>query len=290
MEQKPEIEVLIPQYPLEEIISYKISKEEIFRFKTAYSKPFNRSYTIEIRKLEGEIYEIYYPKGLLSAFKYFEYVDEYLDQLIHAQNSSLYISITEEDELEMLNFETLQKHLHKLKKDLLSRVPDKTKHIKIEDTFENLSSKEDISKYLMEDLRYLFDFHGLAKEDGVYLDFTQEKTKLEKFASSLFSTIGIGPEFSSIDLLMFDYVGDGKYKIEGLSGIDTISTTDRHDFQFIQDSFLAGDFDFEAYQDITLHYKRYIFDPKNLLESYHYKWKTNTADMLKYKEITVEKI
>ncbi|MEM6807122.1 MAG: hypothetical protein AAF696_37315, partial [Bacteroidota bacterium] len=71
MEQNPEIEVLIPQYPQEEIITYEISKEENFRFKASSSKAFNRSYTIEFRKLEGEIYEIYYPQSLLSAFKFF---------------------------------------------------------------------------------------------------------------------------------------------------------------------------------------------------------------------------
>jgi len=290
MEAEHDLEILLPKYKLDEIVAYQVSKEETFTFKTSASKPFRRSYSIELRELEGKVYEIYYPQSLLSVSKYFLELEEVILPLAQPQNSSLYLSVNEEDELEMLNFEAIKKNLSHLKEEVKKSLQDPDRLEQNDDLFDYLSTKEKAAEYLMEDLRYLFDFHGLPKEDGVYLDFTQEETKLESVAKSVFSMVGINPLLSSMDVMMFDYLKDGGYKIESLAGIDTISTEDRHDFIKIQESFLAGEFVFEAYQDITLHHKCYLYDKDNILSSYIYKWKTDTPDMKKYKEIRIERV
>ncbi|MEM8890388.1 MAG: hypothetical protein AAGD28_20600 [Bacteroidota bacterium] len=290
MDPSPELERLIPSYKVDELVEFRVSKEESFQFKNSASKPFKRSYSIELRELEGKVYEIYYPQSLLSVSKYFLELEEIILPLAHPQNSSLYISINEDDDLEMLNFEAIKKNLSHLKKAVKEQISDRERDEQIEDLFDYLSTKEKAAEYLMEDLRYLFDFHGLPKEDGVYLDFTQEETKLEYVAKSVFSMVGIHPFLSSMDVMMFDYLEDGGYKIESLAGIDTLSTDDRHDFVKIQQSFLSGDFSFEAYQDITLHHKTYLYNRDNILDSYSYQWKTDTPDMKKYKEIRIERV
>ena len=289
MDEDQDFELLIPKYSQDKIVSYQVFKEESFTFKSSASKPFKRNYSIELRELEGKVYEIYYPQSLLSVSKYFLELEEVILPLAHPQNSSLYLSVNEEDELEMLNFEAIHKNLNQLKEAVKEEVADSERHEQIDDLFDYLSTKEKAAKYLMEDLRYLFDFHGMPKEDGVYLDFTKEETKLESVAKSVFSMVGINPLLSSMDVMMFDYQEDGSYKIESLAGIDTLSTEDRHDFAKIQKGFLEGEFVFEAYQDITLHHKIYLYDRDNMLASYCYKWKTDTPDMKKHKEIRIER-
>ncbi|MDW3648931.1 MAG: hypothetical protein R8P61_17815 [Bacteroidia bacterium] len=290
MEGRQEFELLIPNYVLDEIVAYRVFKEESFSFKGSSSKPFKRVYSFELRELEGKVYEIYYPQSLLSVSKYFLELEEEILPLAHPQNSSLYLSINEDDELEMLNFEAIKKNLFQLKEALKEQLSTGEQDEQIEELFDYLSTKEKAAKYLMEDLRYLFDFHGLAKEDGVYLDFTKEESKLESVAKSVFSMIGINPLLSSMDVMKFDYLEDGSYKIESLSGIDTLSTDERHDFEKIQECFLKAEFDFDAYQDITLHHKQYLYDIDNILSSYFYTWKTDTPDMRKHKEIRIERL
>ncbi|MEL6251000.1 MAG: hypothetical protein AAFR87_03215 [Bacteroidota bacterium] len=290
MENPKELKLLIPNYPQDEIVKFQVSKEETFHFGNSVSKPFNRMYPLELRELEGKVYEIYYPQSLLSVSKYFHELEEVILPLAHPQNSSLYLSVNQEDELEMLNFTAIRKNLVQLKEEVKEMTSDKERHEQIEDLFGYLSTKEKAAKYLMEDLRYLFDFHGLPKEDGVYLDFTQEETKLESVAKSIFSMVGINPLLSSIDVMMFDYLEDGGYKIESLAGIDTLSTENRHDFVSIQKGFLAGNFVFGAYQDITLHHKTYLYNQDNILDSYCYQWKTDTPDMRKYEEIQIKRV
>ena len=290
MDEEQDLELLIPKYSQDAIVNFRVFKEEGFSFKASSSKPFSRNYSLELRELEGKVYEIYYPQSFLCVSKYFLELEEVILPLAHPQNSSLYLSITEEDELEMLNFEAIQNNLSQLKEEVKKQLQDPDRHEQIDDLFDYLSNKEKAAKYLMEDLRYLFDFHGMPKEDGVYLDFTKEESKLESVAKSVFSMVGIHPLLSSMDVMMFDYVEAGRYKIESLAGIDTLSTDERHDFVKIQRDFLAGEFDFESYQDISLHHKRYLYDADNILLSYHYRWKTETPDMRKSKEIRIERL
>ena len=66
---------------------------------------------------------------------------------------------------------------------------------------------------------------------------------------------------------MFDLLEDQNYKIESLAGIDTVSTKTRQDFKKIKSDFLNDRFDFDSMNDISLHYKKYIFNSKNTLES-----------------------
>lgn len=283
MKRHQNIDILIPDFESGEIFEYEISKIETFRFKDSYSKPFKRNYLIELRKIEEKKYEVYYPESVLSASKYFNSLDRFLTKMRNPQNSTIYVSINIEDELELENHKEIQLHLKKLKKNLIEQTSDEDVIDEIRTAFDYLSSREKIERYFLEDLQYIFDYYGLEKEDNVYIDLTPKETIVNKLAKK----VGIG--LSNIDLVMFDYLENQNFKVESLSGIDTVSTMTRQNFDKIKDDFLSDNFDFDSINDISLDHKKYIFNSRNILKSFSYRSKIDTPNMKKIKEIRVKK-
>ncbi len=279
----PNIDILIPKIAVDEIVEYEISKIETFLYKDSNGKPFRRNYNIELRKIDELQYEVYYPKGILSASKHFNSIEKFLSQMSNAQNSTVYISINEEEELELKNYKEILLNLKKLKKELIEQHTDEETIDEIRTTFNYLSSKKAIEKCFLEDLEYIFDYYGLEKEDDVYVDLIPK----ESIGKKIIKKVGIG--LSSVHLVMFDYLEKDFFKVESLAGSDTISTITRQNFEKIEEDFLSDNFDFDLINDISLHHKKYIFNPKNILESFFYRSKIDTPKMKKTKEINIIK-
>lgn len=236
-----------------------------------------------MRRIDERKYEVYYPKGVLSASKYFNSLNEFLSRMNNPQNSTIYLLINNEDELELQNHKEIHLNLKKLKKSLIVQTDDEDKIDEIKTIFNYLSSKDKIERYFLEDLQYIFDYYGLEKEDDIYIDLKPK----ESISNKMIKKIGIG--LSSIDLVMFDYLEDQRFKVEALAGIDTVSTMKRHNFDVIQEDFLSENFKFDSINDISLHHKKYIFNSKNILVDFLYRFKIDTPKMKKIKEIKIEK-
>jgi len=286
MEENNDFQMLIPELEIDEIIEYKVSKEETFKFKDNQSKPFIRRYNIELRSINKNEFEVYYPESILNISRYFNPLEDYLKLIKSPRNSSMYIHVNKEDGLELKNYQSIQANLKKIKKELIDLVSDEDEKDEIKTLFNYISSKEKIERYFLEDLNMIFDYYGLEKEDDIYIDFTEESKK-EAFVKKMMGQKGIG--ISNIELAMYDFIENRRYKIEELAGVDTISTNTRHDFEKIKEDFLNNHFEFDSINDISLHYKEYIFDSKNILEKFSYRMKIDTPNMKKIKEIRMEK-
>ena len=278
-ELKPDL--LIPQFTIDEVHVYEITKREGLAFGASSSEPFERRYQIEIRQIDTETFEIYYPDSVLSASKYFQPIEVLLAEMRHAQNCTIYVSITEDHTLELQNHQEIQTHLQKLQQNLMATTKDEALLEAIDAVFDHLSSKEQIEKYFLEDLPYLFDYYGLEKEDDVYFDFTPKKNVLGKLAK----TIGLG--LGSLDVLMLDVLENQHFKIESIKGKDTVSDSARHNFKDIKEGFLHNELAFDALHHISLHHKVYVFNTQNILESFIYRFKIHTAKMYKMKEVRI---
>lgn len=282
MKKHRNIEKLIPNLNEGEILEYEVSKMESFKFNESIKNSFCRNYFFELRKIGGKNFEVYYPKSVLSASKYFHSLDGLMTKMRNPQNSTIYFTINKDDEIELENYKEIQLNLKKLKKELIKNISDEDIVDEIKMTFQYLSSREKMERYFLEDLNYIFDYYGFEKEDDFYIDFTPKDTTIDKMAKKM----GVG--LSNIDLVMFDILENQNFKIESLTGSDTISTRLRQDFKKIKNDFLDDRFDFDSIHDISLHYKKYIFNSKNILNSFLFRSKIDTPKMQKNKEVKIE--
>ena len=93
MEDTHEEERLLPKWPIDTKLVYKIWKKETFNFKESHSPVFERDYTVELRLLENNIVEAYYPNSLLSTVKLLNSANKHFGKINHAQQNTLYYEI-----------------------------------------------------------------------------------------------------------------------------------------------------------------------------------------------------
>ena len=93
---------------------------------------------------------------------------------------------------------------------------------------------------------------------------------------------------SGVDLVMYDYLDSGEYKIESLSGSELFSTNIKHNFSAMKDAFLDGQFNFEMIKEISIQQREYIYSPKNNLQKFQYRAKMDSPRIKKYREISIE--
>ena len=281
---QPSLQLLLPKLGLDELITYHVKKQETFQSKDTEHPPFLREYSIELKKIEENLYEVFYPQGLLLASKSFQKLEPYFSELNFDKNSILYFSMDEDDEIQLKNIHFLKTTLLKNLKKLLSKVQEKEELELIKIIAENHDSEKNFEESILEDMEYIFYYHGQEKEDNCFVDYMPPETKLEAVANKALKRIGVG--LSAIDLARFDFVENLGFKVQSLSGIDTLSET-RHDFEKIRVAFLSGKLDFDAYQDICLHFKTHLFDEDNILDKFVFRSKIDSENIRRVREVEI---
>lgn len=273
---------LIPQWEIGERILYKVDKSNSFRFRKSESEPYESSYTIELKLLEEKLIEAYFPQSLLSASQYFNPIREYIPQLINPQSTCLYYSTDHEfHEVELRNSEALANTLKQIESDLSGIYHKQRKQRKPAVDFAYLyDNYHELEYCLLEDIRILHEFYGVELTSGIYFDLDTTGVNKGKFFNKMLSILNL--KMGSVKLLKFNHHPEKGFQVEYLYGMDTFSTRKRHDFNKIREAFLRENFDFEHYEDITLHYKKFRYHPEtNILQDFQYKMKTDTPRVKK---------
>lgn len=174
------VEQLVPKFEVGKLLRYRIFKKETFRFMNSESKPFERHYTIEIRILSKTQLEVYYPDSFLSASKHFNSFDKHLDKITGPQNSTLFIRIDDSENLELENIKAIQSSLIATRSILIKNAISPQQKEFIKGQLDYLSEEEKIKDFFLEDLNYLFEYWGVDKKDGIYIDAVtaEDKSKI----------------------------------------------------------------------------------------------------------------
>ncbi len=279
---------VLPNWKVNEKLTYKIWKEETFKFKDKESPPFERDYTVELTLMEDGVVEAYYPASLLSAIKLLNDAHPYFSEINHVRNNTLYYQIDENFKfVELLNMDQLLENMSAIKEQLQQIV----KPEELEDIINNLEIVESTpnyaNKYFAKDIEVIHDFYGAVVYDGYYFDLANKKSASKAIKSKLLGLIKMN--FGKIDVLQTEYVDEDHYMIELLKGHDTVSTMTRQDFENIQNQFLRHEFDIKQYDDITLHYQRFLYNAHDfIMRQYEYYFMIDTPKMRKQMRSLIE--
>lgn len=280
---------LIPKWQIGEDIIYQIHRQEYLDFVHNHGPQFEKSYPLVLRLLEHNIIEAHYPKGILSSLKFLSEFD--LSSPVFTRPHSLYYAVNESFQIEhLLNIESLQREIDAVSTAVAKEL---TKPDDLEDLQWHLAhiseSKAQLEKYLLLDAREIHTFYGMEKRAEIIEDLSKPSSSLKQWTNSLLSRMGLS--LGEMNILQAYSTAVKGYSIQTLSGVDTVSTQTRQDFDQIGSQFIAGEFNFEDYEDITLHHRFYQFCPgTDLLDSYKYQMKIDTPKMLKGKRTTIQRL
>ncbi|NRB53314.1 MAG: hypothetical protein HRU41_37000 [Saprospiraceae bacterium] len=279
---------LLPKWQIGEDIFYQIHRQEYLDFVHNHGPQFERSYQLVLRLLEHNIIEAHYPKGILSSLKFLSEFD--LSSPLYGRPRSLYYAVNESFQIEhLLNTESLRQEIEEVSAAATNEI---TNREDLEDLQWHLShiseSKKQLEKYLLLDVRDIHTFYGMEKREEIIEDLSKPSSLLQKWTNRLLKRTGLSLGEMNI-LQAYNREVQG-YVIQTLSGIDTVSTQTRQDFEQIGSKFLNGEFDFEEYEDITLHHRHYQFCPgTDLLDCYEYQMKIDTPKMHKGKRTSIQR-
>ncbi len=283
------LSALIPKWQIGEDLFYQIHRQEYLDFVHNHGPQFERSYQLVLQLLEHNIIEAHYPKGILSGLKFLSEFD--LSGPIFRHPHSLYYAVNESFQIEhLLNLESLQGEIEAIS---IAAGKENNKLEDLEDLQWHLShiseSKEQLEKYLLLDVREIHAFYGMEKREEIIEDLSKPSSLLQQWTSSLLNRIGLS--LGEMNVLHANGTEVQGYSIQTLSGIDTVSTQTRQNFDEIGAQFIAGEFNFEEYEDITLHQRLYQFCPgTDLLDYYKYQMKIDTPKMHKGKRTTIQRV
>ena len=286
-ETEENFDALIPDWKVGQTLKYKLWKRETFEYNSA-STDFEKNYEIELRLLDDNIVEAYYPSSVLSPMKLMEKANPYFSQVNHVKLNTIYYEM---DELfrfvEFKNFDELIHNLGEIKKELDLVVSEADR----EDVIDNLELMMEMPKKvkqdLLKDLDIIHDFNGTNVMDGYYFDLLEKKSTAKAVKEKLFKLIKLN--LGEIDILQSDIIEGKYYQVELLKGTDTVSTWSRKDFEKMKAVFIAQDFDINNYDDITLHHQVFIYNTKNFfLDRYNHSFKIDTPSMKKKIQSTIE--
>lgn len=280
---------LIPQWEIGEDVVYEIQRQEFLDFVHNHGPQFEKKYQVVLRLLEDQVIEAHYPEGILPILKFLNEFD--LSHPLFSRPKSLYYEVDELFQItSLLNAESLQREITEVgdaAAELIQKVED------LEDLQWHLSHISEkynqLEKYLLVDVKDIHTFYGIEKRDEIVEDLTKPPTLLQQWTHGLLSRLGLG--LGEMNVLHAHYTELQAYTIKTLSGIDTISTQTRQDFDQIGALFINGEFHFEAYEDITLHHHIHQYSPgTDLLESYAYQMKIDTPKMHKGKRTHIQRL
>jgi len=290
MEDNYEEERLLPKWPINTKLIYKIWKKETFNFKESHSPLFERDYTVELRRLENNIVEAYYPNSLLSTVKLLNSANKYFEKINHAQQNTLYYEIDEDFRFkEIKNLDKLIQNITSIKEQL-RQVISEAEYEAIVDDIEILeSSPKYVSKHFGKDIETIHDFYGVVVHDGYYFDLEEKDTVSKSLKKKLIGLIKLN--LGQIDILQTDFIDKETYQIELLRGKDTISTKSRQNFDQIKEKFVNHQFKMVDHNDITLHHQKYLYHKNDfILRSHDYQFKIDTPKMKKLMQCKIELI
>ncbi|MBX2872273.1 MAG: hypothetical protein KTR30_09235 [Saprospiraceae bacterium] len=279
---------LIPKWQIGEDVAYEIHRQEYLEFVHNHGPQFERSYPVVLRLLEDNVIEAHYPTGLLPNLKFLSEFD--LSNPLFSSPKSLYYAVNELFQIEeLLNAENLQKDIEAVSAAATQVIIAPEEQDDLQWHLSHISENyEQLEKYFLLDAKAIHTFYGIIKREEIVEDLAKPSSLLEQWSNALLSKLGLG--LGEMNVLHAWYTALQGYSIQTLSGIDTISTLTRQDFDQIGALFVNGEFDFEQYEDITLHHSCYQYCPStDLLDSYLYQMKIDTPKMHKGKRISIRR-
>ena len=290
MEDTHEEERLLPKWLIDTKLVYKIWKKETFNFKESHSPIFERDYTVELRLLENNIVEAYYPNSLLSTVKLLDAAHKHFGKINHAQQNTLYYEI--DDNFKFQGIKNLDKLIQNIKiiKQQLKEVISEAEYEEIVDDIEVLESTPSyVSKHFGKDIETIHDFYGSPVYDGYYFDLDEQDNSSKSLKKKLLGLVKLN--LGQIDVLQTDFLNEENYQIELLKGKDTISTKSRQNFEQIKEEFVNHQFKMVNYNDITLHHQKFHYSTQDfILKKYNYQFKIDTPTMKKLMQSKIELI
>lgn len=283
MEEQEDIdEILKPNWNINEKLTYSIWKKDTFEFDGSESDVYEREYLIELRLLEDNIVEAYFPQSILSIMKLFTNANKYFPRINHSQNNTIYFQVDENFKfLEIKNSAQLLENISNIKSQLQEIVSEN----ELEDILDDMKVLEKTpkyaDKYFRQDIETIHDFYGSVIYDGYYFDLLEQRSIAKTIKSKMLGFVKL--DIGKIDILQSGFDKDSNYCLELLRGQDTISTLNRQNFKEIEEQFLGHEFDINDHKDITLHHQKYLYDADDyILRSYQYEFKIDTPKMLKH--------
>lgn len=290
MEDTYEEERLLPKWPLDTKLVYKVWKKETFNFKESHSPLFERDYIVELRLLENNIVEAYYPDSLLSTLKLLNSANKHFGKINHAQQNTLYYEIEDNFQFKkIINLDKLIQNIRTIKQQL-KEVISEAEYEEIVDDIEVLESTPSyVSKHFGKDIETIHDFYGTSVHDGYYFDLDKKENLSKSLKKKLLGLIKLN--LGQIDILQTDFIDKETYQIELLKGKDTISTKSRQNFEEIKEKFVNHQFKMSDHKDITLHHQKFFYNTQDfILRTYQYEFKIDTPKMKKLMQRTIELI
>jgi len=272
---------LLPNWEIDEKLTYQVTKIETFNYSGKNSPPFERSFPLELTLMEDNIIEAYYPNSILSAIKLLNAAEPFFSKISTVQTNSLYYEVDEDFQFVRLkNFDDLLQSLSDIKAQIEPFIKDDDD----DDILFNLEWLMDLpnktKQYFVDDIETMHDFYGTAVRDGYYINLIEPPSKAKAVGKKLLGMVNLN--FGKIHMVQTDFINEGTYQIELLKGQDTVSTKTRQDFDAMKEEFIANEFQIEKYNDITLHHQKYFFDTEDfILNQYEYKMKIDTPKMRK---------
>lgn len=291
MEDEYKEERLLPKWQIDTKLIYKIWKKETFNFKESHSPLFERDYIVELRLLENNIIEAYYPNSLLSTVKLLNSANKHFGKINHAQQNTLYYEIDENFQFkEIKNLDKIIQNITSIKEQLKQVVSEAEYEEIVEDIEVLESTPSYVSKHFGKDIETIHDFYGTTVYGGYYFDLeAQNDISSKSVKTKLLGLIRLN--LGQIDVLQADFIDEETYQIELLKGKDTISTKSRQNFEEIKEQFVNHQFNMVDHKDITLHHQKYLYSKHDfILRTYQYEFKIDTPKMKKLMQRKIELI
>lgn len=287
-EAEPVFDGLIPVWEIGQTLKYKIWKRETFEYADSKSPHFERNYHLELRLLDNNIVEAYYPNSVLSPIKLLDSANPYFSQINHVKLNTIYYEVDEYFRfVAFKNFEELINNLGEIKKELESLVIEEDRKEVIDNLALIMEMPKKAEQYFLKDLDILHDFNGSNVMDGYYFDLLEQTSTAKTIKDKLLKLVKLN--MGKIDIMQSDMIEHKYYQIELLRGQDTYSTLTRKDFEEMKTVFVARDFDIKNYNDVTLHHQVFIYGAKDfILNRYNYAFKIDTPKMKKKMESSIE--
>lgn len=174
---------LIPEINLNEVSEYAVYKDERLIVRGKDKNPFERKYLFEIRKVQENLFEVYYPNSVLQGMRFLNSLSSYYEDMLDPSSQTIYISTNESYNLLIENKNELKTSVKKIKDKLELKIKDEEQRSEIVFKLDQIISDEKIDQSFFEDLNYLFYYSGTEKRDNEYILYNEDETRLERFLS-----------------------------------------------------------------------------------------------------------
>lgn len=238
-------------------LKFAVQKTETFNYRGNSSKPFNRSYSIEIEKHSENTFEAHFSKSIFFQLKIFNEFDEVITNNAKVSNLTLFYQVDNNCAFEkLLNQDEI---INALSNDgvLLSKFIDNNEEKEeLECCIEQITgSEQKIEKYLLKDLIRIHDYYGTLIDTENYLNLYEESTP-KKILKKLFSKSRF--IVSGTNLLQHT-IKDNLILIEQLQGSENITAGFKADWNEIEYEFVNESFAIKNYPNLTFNHEKYFY-------------------------------